>query len=237
MYDYGDYYDEPSEFEQQIDEFKNSLYDCVKKEHKDKMTRLEKENKELQETKKNFDAIKTEYNNKLRELNIKLETAERDAKRLKLKDLMQELKQVLWQAKTTRVYDEKCEKCNNNRKIEFTSPSGKTFEEDCTCGIGIIKYLTSPYEIYSFQQNRDGIGKWYIKKYRDEDYYSEDSKCVDFLVKSEEDFISIPDRMYNVFFETEELCMKYCDIKNNENGITENMTEDRNYTSVKSCKK
>ena len=234
MCDYGDYYDEPSEFEQQIEEFKNSLYDCVKKEHKDAMAKLEKENKELQETKKNFDAIKTEYNNKLRELNIKLETAERDAKILKLNDLMQELKQILWQVKTTKVYDRKCDKCNNNRKIKFLSPSGKVFEEDCQCGIGVVKYLPYQYELYSFQQDRNSVDKWYRKSsYHDDDYYTEDSKRVDFLVKTEEDFVSIPERMYNVFFETEELCMKYCDIKNNENGITENMTEDRKATNCK----
>ena len=39
-YDYEDYYGEPSEFEQQIDEFKNSLFNAVKQEHKDKMEQL-----------------------------------------------------------------------------------------------------------------------------------------------------------------------------------------------------
>lgn len=225
-YDYEDYYGEPNEFEQQIEEFKSSLYNCVKQEHKDKMERLEKENIDLQEIKRNWNSLEKDYKDKIRELQLKIDTAERDAKRLRLNDLMQELKQHLWQANSFTVYDSKCNKCDENRQISFTSPSGKQMNEDCECAKAFTKYVPKQYELYSFQQNTNEIGKWYKKPYDDSDYYSEDSKRVELLVKTEEDFKLI-DRLYYVFFANEELCQKYCDIKNKENGVTENMTTEK----------
>lgn len=225
-YDYEDYYREPSEFEQQIDELKDSLFNAVKKEHKDKMGKLEKENIELQEVKKNWNVLEKDYKDKLQDLQRKIETAERDAKRMRLKDFMSELKQQLWQANSSGVYAPKCDKCDDKRQIYFNSPTNKRMSEDCECGKAFSKYKPVAYELYSFQQNNNDIGKWYKKPYNDSDYYSEDSKHVDLLVKTEDDFKSIGDRLYSVFFVTEELCQKYCDIKNKENGITNIMTKD-----------
>lgn len=227
MRDYEDYYEEPSEFEQQIDEFKTSLYNSVKEEHKLEMDKLIKENNELQEIKRNFNKIESEYKQKQRELERKIESAERDAKRLRLTELMQELKQSLWQKSRTSVYEKKCDKCDNARKIHFTSPSGKDMTEDCKCAKNIIKYEPCEYELYSFQQNKDEIGKWYKKKYEDEDYYTEDGDRMKLLVKSEEDFQFVNNNTYGIFFISKELCQKYCDIKNNENGITEDMAEEK----------
>lgn len=235
-YDYEDYYGEPSEFEQQIDEFKNSLFSAVKKEHQDKMDKLEKENQELQEVKKNWKAVESEYKSKIRELEVKSETAERDAKRMRLKDFMEELKHNLWQANSSAVYKQKCDKCDDNREISFDSPSGKKMTEDCECFKPFMKYKPLVYELYSFQQNTNGIGKWYKKPYNDSDYYSEDSKNVELLVKTEEDFKLITDRLYYIFFISEELCQKYCDLKNEENGITDDMVSDKYPHRPKKCK-
>lgn len=48
MIDYDDFYDEPSEFQIQIAEFKQSLMESVKQEFLDEMERLKTENRELQ---------------------------------------------------------------------------------------------------------------------------------------------------------------------------------------------
>lgn len=236
-YDYEDYYTEPSEFEQQIEEFKSSLYTCVKQEHKEKMERLEKENMELQEVKKNWNTLENEYKNKLYDLKCKIDTAERDAKRLKLNDLMNELKQCLWQANSISVYNPKCNKCDDNRQISFISPSGKSMKEDCECARCFAKYIPKEYELYSFRQNTNEIGRWYKKIYSDSDYYENDSKYVDTLVKTEEDFSLIKDSLWKVFFISEELCQKYCDQLNISNGISETMTTEKLLNNTpKKCK-
>lgn len=63
-----DFYNEPSEFEQQIYEFKEALSKQVRDEFIEKMDKLEKENAELQTVKKDFDKIKQDYEDKKRKL-------------------------------------------------------------------------------------------------------------------------------------------------------------------------
>ena len=67
--DYDDFYGEPSEFEMQISEFKDSLKQSVSHEWIDKMNALEKENAELQEVKTLFDSNKDKNDDK----NIRIE--------------------------------------------------------------------------------------------------------------------------------------------------------------------
>lgn len=52
---YDDYYDELSEFDMQVEEFKDSLKKAVKEEYQEKMKQLEAENARLQNIKKNWD--------------------------------------------------------------------------------------------------------------------------------------------------------------------------------------
>lgn len=54
----NDFYNEPSEFEEQIDQLKESLMNAVRDEHKAEVERLRKENAELQEVKRAFETIK-----------------------------------------------------------------------------------------------------------------------------------------------------------------------------------
>ena len=230
MYSYDDYYDEPNEFERQINEFKDSLYDCVKKEHKDKMNQLQEENSDLQEAKKNLQSLECKYKEKIRELQLKIDTAERDIKRKRVKELMEELKANLWQVHTFEVYKPKCDECNDKRQISFYSPSGKEMEEDCKCAKYYKKYKPCRCELYSFEQTSDDISKWnkwYRKPFFNDDYYFEESIYVDLLVKAEDDFKLITDRLYKVFFISEDLCQKYCDIQNDKNGITDEMVDNK----------
>ena len=59
MYKY-DYFEEYSEFDAQIEEFKESLRNQVKEEIKSKIDRLEKRNKELEEKQKNLATLEKE---------------------------------------------------------------------------------------------------------------------------------------------------------------------------------
>ena len=69
MYEWDDeFYNEPSEFDMQVDQFKQTLMNMVKDEYKEEMFRLAKENEELQQVKADFDQIKQSYQQKEREL-------------------------------------------------------------------------------------------------------------------------------------------------------------------------
>ena len=62
---YDDFYNEPSEFEEQIEEFKQSLMDSVKEEFTDEMELLRKENKRLQDIKFRMREIEAEHQKKI----------------------------------------------------------------------------------------------------------------------------------------------------------------------------
>lgn len=57
---------EPGEFDEKIEELKNELRESVKKEINDGIEKLRKENKELQDIKKNFESIKKDFKKKER---------------------------------------------------------------------------------------------------------------------------------------------------------------------------
>ena len=59
-----DFYNEPSEFDMQVEEFKESLAKAVKSEFLEEMERLKKENRNLREIKENFEQIKRDYERK-----------------------------------------------------------------------------------------------------------------------------------------------------------------------------
>lgn len=119
MYYYDDFYDEPSEFEKMIDEFKESLAKSVKEEYMAKMVRLEKENAELQDVKNNFEAIKYEHKQKMQELNHKIAKSKDEVRRERLSILMQDFEVVMYKVVTSRIEKPKCDKCNANRKKDF----------------------------------------------------------------------------------------------------------------------
>ena len=62
-----DFYDEPSEFEEQVENLKESLSKSIKNEFMEEMERIKKENKTLQGIRDHFEQIKRDYEQKKRE--------------------------------------------------------------------------------------------------------------------------------------------------------------------------
>lgn len=83
------YYDEefygaPSEFDMQVEEFKSMLSNAVRDQFKAEMERLQKENQELQEVKRNWESIQREYSAKYRQLDLDRQNMERQVRRERL---------------------------------------------------------------------------------------------------------------------------------------------------------
>jgi len=214
---YDDFYNEPSEFEAQIDEFKQSLINAVKQDYQAEMARLHKENAELQEIKKRKKEIEAEHSRALHQFATDKENYERQLKKMRIAELLGEYMLVGWFPASHRVEKSKCDKCNNNRKIRFTSPSGKEYTEDCPiCGTPTNFYEPEEIECYQFYQHKDtfgreyaGVGKYYTRK-EDRDYDTfERSRTV----YKGEPFEEV--QSYSVVFFKQEDCQKYCDWKNN----------------------
>lgn len=217
--DYNDFYDEPSEFEQQVDEFKNSLLKAVKQEYIEEMEKLKKENEELQEVKKNFEKIKSDYREKERELKLNESTIERRMRNARLSELMEDKKVIMYQANWKYMRVPKCNKCDDYRKVHFKSPSGKDTSEECECAKRYASYRVDEYIAYEFKLNNNKImSVWYrLNGSSDDEYFSSDSKYADYIYNQDMEYKDI--NAYRTFFKSKEDCQKYCDWLNRNNPL------------------
>lgn len=209
-WDPDDFYDEPSEFDQQIDEFRQTLLKAVKTNFITKMEQLEKENEELQEVKKNLDQIKRDYASKERQLERDRAEMSRKIKYERLSELMKDFEVILYQARSNYVRQPKCDRCDDNRKIAFKTPLGKDAKEDCPCNIGNYAYYPKESICSSFENRNGKIAAWYKSVSRDGDGFElESSQFLETMYEEGMEFEGLND--YRLFFNSKEECQKYCD--------------------------
>lgn len=214
----NDFYDEPSEFDAQVVEFKQNLMKSVKEEFIAEMEALKKENEELQNIKANFKAIEKDYENKKRQLESEYQTLKNNVRRERLNQLMKDFQVELFTVASKSKTGPKCDKCDDKRKIHYTTPLGRETCESCDCDIRIHTY--EPIEtIMSEFSIRNGEGyAWYkVKTDRSDEWlsYYEDSISGKDLITSEDQFEGIG-YVYNTLFKNKEIAQKYCDYKNKQ---------------------
>lgn len=211
MCEYEDFYQEPSEFEHQIDEFKQSLMNSVRDEYKAEMERLRKENEELQMVKQAWDNIRSEYASKLRELEYKMQNAQKEARNTRFTELMKDFHVIAYRATTDYQQSPKCDSCNDRRQIKFESPSGKEMFEECDCAKKKRFYAPEEFEVAEFTVNKgaDKANVWYRKRYEDSEYYHS-SDYADSIYKTGTPYEEIGN-YWGVFFRDKEECQAYCD--------------------------
>lgn len=212
MYYDEDFYCEPSEFDQQVENFKTSLANAVKDEFKTEMERLRKENAELQDIKKRFSEITSEHQAKLNELNREKSQIALKLKNARLDELLSENKLDGWLVGYDMNKAEKCGKCDSLRRIQYTTPSGRPATEECDCNRNIYSYFPKEIECYRFVQSRKSWGGNYpdITRYfsresdRDYDEYNKTTN-----VYNGKPFEEV--QRYGIVFLDKEVCQKYCD--------------------------
>ena len=134
--DYGDepYY-EPTPADEIFIEAKIKLEECLKESIKYKMKSLSEENIKLKQ--ENEKAREKVRNIEWREqaLENKEKNIERNALQKTFSEMLKPLEEkiTIYNVDYEYVYVDKCDQCNDKRKIEFTSPTGKIYYEDCKC--------------------------------------------------------------------------------------------------------
>lgn len=209
-----DFYDEPSEFEEQVGEFKKALTESVKKEFLEEMQALKEENERLRE----FIDKEEDYNRELerikRDCAIRAENAERDAKRKRLNELLKDVSVFGYRPKYTYEIGPKCDKCDNNRRIHFRSPSGRDLTEDCVCAKRKVTYVPARVSLVEFCAT-DRFDSVYYERTEESGEYSRYDLIADVFDKSEnKSFDDI--NQYHVVFLNEEDCRRYCEWLNDE---------------------
>ena len=226
-YDYEDFWSEPSEFEMQVEEFKDSLRKAVKDEIKDRIAYLEKELADLKEFRDEKDKIILEYEAKIREARCEADAVMRAAKeseekwkKARLHQLLGDYLTVGWKVGYSWEYGEKCDKCDDDRKIHFTSPQGRAYKEDCQCAQKYYRYFPKEAtlsKIYvkkkDFRYDDKGETDFYNRYYtvKDDGDYDRYESTDRVYTSSDIDFNDV--NTYSCVFLNEEDCKKFCDWK------------------------
>lgn len=218
-----DFYNEPSEFDMQVEEFKESLAKAVKSEFLEEMERLKKENRNLREIKENFEQIKRDYERKKMECDWAMREAEDRAKRMKAEELMERFKTFFWRPDWKYLYGPKCGKCDKDRMVEVTLPSGKIVNDECQKSKMKVMVPQSMVR-YELADRDRGICAWYC------DYGMEEEKrytleyvstvfAGDNMVQPGTGFdvLEKEKNQRNLLFSTRQECLAYCEYLNEKN--------------------
>ena len=224
---YDDFYNIGlSYFDEQIEEFKDGLRKTVKEEFLKKMERLEKENQELQEVKKNWQKIKNELEQEKQNYKFKENELKQKLAHMKINELLETAKWAdrVYYIDTVHGHLPPCGKCDN-RRIHFKSPSGKDLTEECPiCGKSYIKYIVKEVPSFELHFKTDShiICKGYFVKYHE---YGDSTTytCQNVYDGSVKDFNIHNYNHYHTVFTSKELAQQICDKINKENNVPDNL--------------
>lgn len=224
-----EFYEEPTEFEEKMQEFKEEIARSVKKEFLEEMDRLRDENKKLQGIKEHFEQIKLDYQRKKQECDRIISQAEVRAKRTRLEELMKMFSLILWKPDYEYLYGSKCDKCDRRRQIKITLPSGKTVEDECDCAKRKKVMLPRIVVLYEITDRNVGLRAWYqaCGKTGEKYYTLEHAFSIyanDNIVEPGTSFEELykKEDKGKLLFRSKEECLAYCQHLNRKEGIPEN---------------
>lgn len=200
------------EFDEEIEQFKETLKKSVKKEVLEELEKLRAENKELQGIKANFEEVKREYERKKTECDRAIREAESKAYRARLSEIMEQCKIILYAPGRKQAYKKKCDKCDERRQVKVSLPSGRVVEDRCSCCETERFYFPERYLIYEIADRSWEIITWYKKCGKSPDEYFLTDTCSivpNLIIDHNIAFEKIPTDK-RVFFTTWAECEEYC---------------------------
>ena len=140
-----DFYDKSVNSE--LDAFIENIKTKAKKEFIDRLNKLEKENQELQEIKRNYKnkiyQLERDYDNKKCELEKEYKDKEYNLYRRPINEIFPFVSKPYYEATVKYDYIPKCDKCDENRQFIYIDPLNREHKFDCTCN----KKEFSGYEV------------------------------------------------------------------------------------------
>lgn len=176
-YDTGyEYFGEASAFDQEVDGFKEALRKSVKQEITEELALLSAKVKEQGEKLKNLDALEAEAKAEKKTYEWKKAHAEREAEDKVRKEGIRKLLDVLaeprYRIETERRPQPKCNKCDEDRKLKYTTPRGRTAHESCECAATTLIWVVEEQFVHEISKRFGEMIVWYDSTAR---YYNRDN--------------------------------------------------------------
>lgn len=206
MNDYDQYY-EPSEADFILEEYSEKMKTALLSSVKSEIDRIKEKNAKLEEENKRMQTAVNEISRREYMLKIERENMLSDVKKMRIDELMEDLYVTLYKAESRSYLGEKCNKCDENRKLKYLTPRGKEAEELCECGSSKYKYVPSEQRICEFTVRGKSFIAWY-KQSGDSDYY-QSSSVPDVVIDGDTNFAEL--KCNSTYFRAVEQCQAYCD--------------------------
>ena len=102
---------------------------------------LQNENNRLEAQINELSHIKKNWDEKIKEI-----------RHTRLKELLKDVQECAYLVDSEYEYAHvKCDKCDNERKIHFKSPSGKELTEPCSCSRKVLRYFLCEIPLYEIE--------------------------------------------------------------------------------------
>ncbi len=208
-----DFYEETTEFDIQIAEWKDTLKKAVKEEYRERMKELEEENARLRDIKENWDQKVAELEEEKRKLFVATREAEVKAKKERLRGLLDSFTKIAWGYQYSYEYiHEKCDKCDADGYIHYKSPQGHDVKEQCDCRMRVLTYKPIEAEIVEFDDFNGRIMPTFsYERNNDRDSYDRYEKTK--RIYAGEPFEDLDTYRGMVFFDKDD-CQRFCDYQN-----------------------
>ena len=229
-------YYEPTPADEIFYEAQQKLVENLKESVKNKLDSVQKENEALKQQNEELQKKIRDVEWREKQLNEREKDLERNMIRKKFSEMIKPLEEqmTIWRIAYEYVYGEKCNKCNDERKIEFKSPSGKKMEEYCSCSKTYTYYFPEEAEIIRLALYKNRNYPYDISvtpKYDSSDY--DDTYCkfeLETYIDSLEDFedmgIVLEELDYRkVGFKNLEDCQKFADFLNKKNNLPDKIVK------------
>lgn len=227
MIDWEDFY-EPSEYEQMVDEFKDSLRRSVKDEILNEIKKFRDECERLREIRDNWDSKVRELEagviQKKVELTKAIEKAKdegRNAKQMRLRELLADHQAFVYTIHTEKIRQPKCNLCDENRYRHYITPLGREAKEECFCKAYKTRYHVKRAPLVEIRQFRSGK---ILSAYLFDPGWEEESmrNATEFFDETPFEQIST----YKALFRDENRARRYAAWKNKQEEAKENAKND-----------
>ena len=182
---YEDYYETTSPFDEEVETFKDHLRKAVKEETQKELEALRTENREMAGKLKNLVELERAafnerigYENKLRNVEA---TARRTVQKEGLVKLLELLREPRYRVERTWDLGPKCGKCDDDRKLAYTTPRGHEAFESCECATRSARWEVEELLVHEVAKRDGKLLAWYHSTSR---YFDEESISSPTVLKS-----------------------------------------------------